>query len=160
MKIIKRISLVIVLLVLIFVSYKYVIFKKYSVENGDTEKEITKVLTKNESPIYLKDAFSFEWTDAYVFQAYTPSESIEKKVKVKWIPQKSFLGYLFDITDFSLQDDGRMEMIFVNEDKVVKDIVFYSREFNIKQEHLKRNDTLILKDKEDHIYSIAKDSKD
>lgn len=152
MKKIKRIIFVILILMIAFVSYKYIVFKSYQVNNGSAKQQLVQRFRSDESSLNLKDAFSFEWTEAYIFGAYTDDEDIRKTIKSKWIPQYSFLEYLVGTDDHSLLSDGRKKIIFINEDRVVKDIVFNSSDFDINESKLSPSDRLILIDAKSHTY--------
>lgn len=153
MKKVKWLLFVIAVFILSFISYKYVMFKEYKVDQADSKDEIIQVFKENESPVYLKNAFPFEWTEAYIFNGYTSEEHIKEKIKAKWIPQDTFIEYLFSTTDYSLQHDGRTEIIFIHSGRVVRDSIFDVSDFSIKEKHLTPNDQLIVKDKKNHIYS-------
>jgi len=149
---VKQIILVAFMLIFAFTTYKYVIFKIHQVDNGSSKQQLVQKFRSDESPLILQDAFSFEWTEAYIFGAYTNAEHIRETIKAKRIPQYSFMEYLIGADDYSLLDDGKRKIIFIHEDRVVKDLVFNRADFNIKESHLSPSDRLILVDAKSHIY--------
>ncbi|KEF36872.1 hypothetical protein M670_03954 [Schinkia azotoformans MEV2011] len=138
------IFLIIVISSIIFVGYKYQQYTELRVDNGNTLRELTEVLQQGKQTIRLKDNLSFKWNIAHVFNPYTTDDTINKEVNKDWVKEDtSFLQFLLGFEVEVLSDEYK-RLIFVNNNKVIKDITFNTSNFNILSNKINQDDILIL----------------
>lgn len=145
---IVKISIVaVVLITAIFITFKYQYYKNHIIDNNGAKNELTNILNTGNENVDLKDELSFKWTEAYVFDPYTPDKKVKEEINNKWIaPTTSFISFVLNKeTDYLIQDTDK-RIVFINNDKVVKDIIYNKQNFDILNSHFHKNDTLILVD--------------
>lgn len=125
--------------------YKYQYYTTHIVDNGDSERELKEIMLQGDKSLSLNDELSFDWTQAYIFDPYTPNKTVKETVNNNWIaPKTTFISYLFGReSDFLIQDTEK-RIVIVNDYKVLKDIIYNKSEFDILDKHLKQNDVLEL----------------
>ncbi|WP_243388333.1 hypothetical protein [Bacillus kexueae] len=132
----------------LFIAVKYALYNINMVDDGDVVNELTRVMQQNNHELSLENELDFEWSEVYIFQPYTPEDSVKEIVGVEWIsPHTSFFSHLMGFSSEPLLQDSQKRMIFLNKDKVVKDIIYNETDFDILSNHMNSNELLTLQEK-------------
>ena len=122
MKYFKKIAILLVLITIVILTFNFFYFNMNNTSNEhDTaifEANIIK-LSKNHSIISLNEITPFEWEKVYFFPPYTPKSEIFKSIGFR-------CGGIFET-----YNEGMMQIVFTNKNKVVCNISGYNSKFYI-----------------------------